>query len=105
MMVRVLKQNSIYTSHVCKVLFLSYKDDLSYKKVASQSRTYVGTQYDATNAVDGNIMTCMRAGVIGITASDKTVRWKVDLGGLRNVYSINILFKNYYSYGDYEHIC
>nr|XP_034321721.1 multiple epidermal growth factor-like domains protein 10 [Crassostrea gigas] len=73
-------------------------DDLSYKKVASQSRTYVGTQYDATNAVDGNIMTCMRAGVIGITASDKTVWWKVDLGGLGNVYSINILFKNYYSY-------
>lgn len=100
----MLKQNSMYTSHVCKVVFLSHKDDLSYKKVATQSTTYVGIQYDATNAVDGNIMTCMRAGEIGITASDKAMWWKVDLGGLRNVYSINILFKNYYNYGDYEHI-
>lgn len=85
-------------------MFLSHKDDLSHKRVVTQSRTFIGAHYDAANAVDGNIMTCTRAGEIGITASDKTMWWKVDLGGLRNVYSINILFKNYNGYGNYKHM-
>lgn len=41
----------------------------------------------------------MRTIVIGITSDDKMVWWKVDLGGVYNIYSINILFKNYDGYG------
>lgn len=41
----------------------------------------------------------MRTIVIGSTSVDKTVWWKVDLGGVYNMYSINILFKNYDGYG------
>lgn len=83
--------------------FLSHIDDLSYNKVATQSRTYSGSaHYGANNAVDGNILTCMRTDGIGMTALDKTVWWKVDLGGHRNIYSISILFKNYNGYGEYR---
>lgn len=73
------------------------KDDLSYSKIASQSHAYVGTSYDAGNAVDGNIATCMRTRVIGIgpTPQDRKMWWKVDLGGLYTIYNINIQFKNY----------
>nr|XP_022307521.1 uncharacterized protein LOC111113519 [Crassostrea virginica] len=73
-------------------------DDLSYKKVASQSRTYTGIRYDAGNAVDGNTTTCIRTQPIGVNSPDKTVWWKVDLGGVYNIYSVNILFKNYMDY-------
>lgn len=34
-------------------------DDLSYKKVATQSHTFIETGYSAGNAVDGNPATCM----------------------------------------------
>lgn len=40
----------------------------------------------------------MRTDIIGIHALHKAVWWKVDLGGLRNIYSINILFKSYNGY-------
>lgn len=55
--------------------------------------------YDANNAVDRNTTTCMRTAGIGIFLSDRTVWWKVDLGGVYSIYSINILFKNYDGYG------
>ena len=76
-----------------------FKDDLSYNKNASQSHTAPGTGYGAENAVDGNITTCMRTEVIGPNSPDKTVWWKVDLGGVYNIYSVNILFKNTPGYG------
>lgn len=84
------------------IFFLSYKDDLSYNKVATQSHTCVGTYYDASNAVDGNTATCMRTKPIGPNNPDMTVWWKVDLGDLRNIYSISVLFKNYNGHGDYS---
>lgn len=85
-------------------MYLSHIDDLSYNKAATQSRTFIGRNYGADNAVDGNIMTCMRTEEIGRSAPSKTLWWKVDLGGPRNIYSINILFKNYNGFGDYKTI-
>lgn len=41
----------------------------------------------------------MRAKVIGPNSADKTVWWKMDLGGIYNIYDINILFKTYDNYG------
>ena len=41
----------------------------------------------------------MRTKEIGINSPDKTVWWKVDLGGVYNIYSVNIAFKNYDGYG------
>lgn len=78
-----------------------FKDDLSYHKTATQSKTYPGneTGYRAGNAVDRNTLTCMRTVDIGTTSQDKTVWWKVDLGGVYSIYSVNILFKNYDSLG------
>lgn len=67
--------------------------------MATQSHTYPGTGYDASKAVDGNTSTCMRAKVIGPNSADKTVWWKMDLGGIYNIYDINILFKTYDNYG------
>lgn len=75
------------------------QDDISYKKVATQSHTYPGTGYDASKAVDGNRETCMRAEAIGSNSADKLVWWKVDLGGIYNIYDINILFKTYDGFG------
>ena len=81
------------------------KDDLSYNKDASQSHTATGTAHGAQNAVDRNTTTCMRTKPIGSTSPDKTVWWKVDLGGVYNIYSVNILFKNYDGYGiKYIHV-
>lgn len=45
----------------------------------------------------------MRTIVIGSTAEDKTVWWKVDFGGVYNIYSINIQFKNYEGYGMHQY--
>lgn len=72
-------------------------------KAATQSHTfYGGTFYDANNAVDGNIVTCLRTEEIGRNDPDKTVWWKVNLGDLGNIYSISILFKNYNGFGEYK---
>lgn len=98
--------NAIYVSLIWKINSLDniktnahyfVIDDLSYKKVASQSSTEGRLYYKADNAVDGETTTCMRAIPIGIGYSypEKTVWWKVDLGGLYSIHSINILFKNY----------
>ena len=37
----------------------------------------------------------MRTGEIGRNSPDQTVWWRVDLGKVYNIYSINIMFKNY----------
>lgn len=88
---------------VCNVFFLSHIDDISYKKVATQSHSYYGDAYaGANNANDGDIATCMRTDTIGMNDLHKTVWWKVDLGGQRNIYSISILFKRYNGYGEYR---
>lgn len=76
-------------------LAFSY-NDLSYDKIATQSRTYAGSSnYAARFAVDRITLTCMRAQEIGLSSPEKTVWWKVDLGGVYSIYSIAILFKNY----------
>lgn len=71
-------------------------DDISYNKVATQSHTYTGGVYEARFAVDRNTATCMRTKPIGqYQYPYRTVWWKVNLGRVYNIYSINILFKNY----------
>lgn len=83
------------------VYFFISQDDISYNKVATQSHTWVGAGYDASNAVDGNIATCMRTKTIGSRSDDKTLWWKVDLGGVYSIYTINIQFKSYSGEGMY----
>lgn len=72
-------------------------DDLSFHKNATQSSTYPGqgTINDANNAVDGNKNTCMKTNDISRNSLIKTVWWKLNLGDVYNILSINILFKNY----------
>lgn len=50
--------------------------------------------YGAKNAVDRNIKTCIRTNEISSVqqTTPETAWWKVDL---RNIYSVNILFKRY----------
>ena len=75
-------------------------DDLSINKVATQSKTAPPTNvFTAGNAVDRDITTCMRTEGIGLTNPDKAEWWKVDLGGVYNIYSVKILFKNYAGFG------
>ena len=83
-------------------VYSPFKDDLSQNKDASQSNTFLGPGYGAELAVDGNTATCMRTESIGQNNPYKTVWWKVDLGGVYNIYSVNILFKNYDGYGMYH---
>lgn len=84
-------------------------DDLSFKAVASQSpllpfhSSYYS--YEARNAVDRNTTTCMRTDDIGTHAIYGFKWWKVDLGGVYNIYSIDILFKNYNTFGIYFTLC
>ena len=54
--------------------------------------------------MDGTISTCMRTEPIGLSSPDKTVWWMVDLGGIYNIYSVNILFKNYEELGMQQQI-
>ena len=84
--------------------FFLFTDDLSNNKSATQSTTAVGLTDDdfiASNAVDRDITTCMRTKPIGTSSVGKTMWWRVDLGGVYNIYSVNILFKNYDGYGVY----
>lgn len=83
-------------------LYIHYiTDDLSYNKLATQSPIYPSsnTLYFARNAVDRNSSTCMRTDLIGRHSHYKKMWWKVDLGGIHNIYSIDILFKTYDSFG------
>lgn len=43
----------------------------------------------------------MRTDQIGNGTSNKITWWKVDLGAIYNIYSIDIFFKNYRGYGVY----
>ena len=96
--------------------FLNYKtfehkvclctDDLSKGRVATQSTSYMSMNsdlYKADNAVDRDTTTCMRTEVIGRTSQYQIVWWRVDLGDVYNIYSVNILFKNYEGYGIFLH--
>lgn len=76
-------------------------DDLSYHKIATQLHTYPGDMCVASSAIDRNTTTCMRPYSIGVNSKDKTVWWKVDLGAVYSIYSIDILFKNYKGDGIY----
>lgn len=68
-------------------------------KNSPPNHTHTDTIYEASNAVDGNTLTCMRTLDIGSNSPYKTVWWNVDLGGVYSINSINILFKNYDGYG------
>lgn len=57
--------------------------------------------YKAYSAVDRVRETCTRTYEIGPGSPHKTVWWKVDLGGVFNIYNINIQFKNYDGHGLY----
>lgn len=87
--------------HLVGLTFVFTYDDLAYRKIATQSQTYPGgyMYYDANNAVDGNTTTCTKTTEIGIFNPHNSVWWKVDLGRVYSIYSINILFKNYDGYG------
>lgn len=76
-------------------------DDLSYGKEATHWRIY-NSWYDgflASNAVDRNTSTCTRTYKIGKGGSLKTTWWKVDLGKVKSIYSVQIDFKKYEGYG------
>nr|XP_022312536.1 multiple epidermal growth factor-like domains protein 10 [Crassostrea virginica] len=92
-------RSSMYFSKVLTFLvafsFCKGYEDLSSNKIATQSHTYQGSGYEASNAVDRVGATCMRTTDIGTTSPQKTVWWKVDLGGVYNIHSINVQFKNY----------
>lgn len=79
-------------------------DDLSFNATATQSPVvpYSNDMYMASNALDGNTATCMRTETIGASSPNKTTWWKVDLGGVYSIFSINILFKNYDDFGMYS---
>ena len=49
----------------------------------------------AENAVDRNFSTCTRTKSMGTNSPEKKVWWKVDLGALHNIHSVQIMFKNY----------
>lgn len=70
-------------------IFFSSEDDISHNKNATQSHTCVGIGYDASKAVDRDIHTCMRTISIGINSPEKTVWWRVEFGGVYNIYRIN----------------
>lgn len=71
--------------------------------MATQSHTSpdLYNRYGASKAVDRNIATCTKTKPIGRNDPDKTVWWKVDLGGMSSIYSIHIQFKSYDGYGMY----
>lgn len=68
---------------------------MSFYKHATQYPSYDGQQYKAENAVDRNYTTCMRTHEVGHNSGYQTTWWKVDLGGIVNIYRIHILFKSY----------
>lgn len=76
-------------------------DDLSNNKAATQSPIYSVGGYYASYAVDRNSATCMKTDDTGRNSPQKTMWWKVNLGGVYSIYSIDILFKNYDGYGIY----
>uniref|UniRef100_A0A8W8NYI5 EGF-like domain-containing protein n=1 Tax=Magallana gigas TaxID=29159 RepID=A0A8W8NYI5_MAGGI len=73
-------------------------EDISYNKSTNQSHSHTDEYYDASHAVDRNTLTCTRTYNIGLNSSHKTVWVTVDIGGIFNIHSINIQFKNYEGY-------
>nr|XP_034319983.1 multiple epidermal growth factor-like domains protein 10 [Crassostrea gigas] len=73
-------------------------DNISLKKMATQSHTYSNLLDDAKYGVDGNSATCMKTYDIGVNSLIAAVWWKVDLRRVYRIHSINILFKNYDGY-------
>ncbi|XP_062585804.1 uncharacterized protein LOC134247457 [Saccostrea cucullata] len=77
------------------------KDDLSVGKSAIQRPLWTCStpehcrRYEAANAVDRNFDTCMRTDGVGSSSTYRHVQWQVDLGGIRSIYNIRILFKSY----------
>lgn len=51
--------------------------------------------YGAEYAVDRNPSTCMRTNDISANSKIKITWWKVDLGEVYSIHSINIQFKEY----------
>lgn len=83
-------------------------DDLSFNALATQSPIFPSSSsshhyYKASNAIDRNTDTCMRTDAIakGTSSPSKNTWWKVDLGAVYNIYSIDILFKYYGHLGMY----
>lgn len=74
---------------------------MSHNKIATQTPMLTDAVYSAINAVDRNYETCMRTDQVGLNSPLKTSWWRVDLGGVFNIYRITILFKNYDGYGLY----
>lgn len=85
--------------------FICFTDDLSYNKLATQSHTHIGTDFAAGNAVDRISTTCMMTQPIGHTSPDKTVWWRVDLGRMFSIYSINVFFRSLDRYGTCTSFC
>lgn len=85
--------------------FLLFLDDLPFRKIAIQSHTYPfpGSLYSANNALDRKTYTCTRTRAIGDRYQYNTVWWIVDLGRVHNVYTIDILSKNYDGDGMYTY--
>ncbi|XP_065937858.1 multiple epidermal growth factor-like domains protein 10 [Magallana gigas] len=73
-------------------------DNISLKKMATQSHTYSNLLDDAKYGVDGNSATCMKTYDIGVHSLIAAVWWKVDLRRVYRIHSINILFKHYDGY-------
>lgn len=91
----------VWYSDECSVVSFSL-DDISYYKMASHSSTMTGMYYDARYATDRNETTCMRTLDIGHYSPYIIVWWKVDLEEVYNIYSIDIMGKNYMGYGIYS---
>lgn len=100
----VIEINVLFLCGTQQCYFCISLDDISYNKAATQSHSMIGTFYDASKAVDRNTATCMRTLPIGRNNPDKTVWWKVDLGGVYNIQSINMVFANYDGYGVFFYI-
>lgn len=89
----------------CIILLIGVKcifayDDLSYGKEATHWRIYNSWSdgYLASNAIDRNTSTCTRTYEIGKGGFLKTTWWKVDLGKVKSIYSVQIDFKKYEGY-------
>lgn len=88
----IVKFHCNYYEKICFI------DELSREKLASQSHTQTGSfsgENGAHYAVDGIAKTCTKTKDIGTSSKNKNVWWKVDLGEIKNIYSIEIQFRNY----------
>lgn len=88
--------SSVHVAKSSEFLKYYFTDDISYKKVITQSIKYDSRpEYDPNNAADRIYTTCTRAPDIGLSSDFKSMWWKVDLGRVYNIHSVTIIFKNY----------